>query len=183
MPGGIPLPRVPGPAREPQIDLEDWKRRQALAKLQPKRDEIREQIDFIRWVVDGDSEPKTPPLGYPDEPDPQTEELERLRAENEALRNRPPEIRTVEVEKIVERVVEVPAAVPEPVVEQEAEPLPDPLARLVPEDVEAAKRKQWLRDRYVELGHLVNGASTFGPPTDAVIREHQDLERYRGLFT
>lgn len=65
----------------------------------------------------------------------------------------------------------------------EGEPLPDTLARFVPNDVADAERKQWLRDRYVQLGHLVNGSSTFGPPSEAVIREHEELERYRGLFT
>lgn len=65
---------------------------------------------------------------------------------------------------------------------EEGEALPDTLARLVPETIEEAKRKKWLRDRWLELGHKVHAPNVFGV-TQAEIREHEELERYRGLFT
>jgi hypothetical protein len=67
MPGGLPLPRVPGPPQEPMIDMDDWRRRQAEAKLLPKRDELQEQIDLIRWIV-GDA-----PQAPAPEPEPEPE--------------------------------------------------------------------------------------------------------------
>jgi len=69
----------------------------------------------------------------------------------------------------------------EPVAE-EGEPLPDNLARLVPDSIQEAKRKEWLRARWLELGHKVHAPNVFGL-TPAEIREHEELERYRGLFT
>lgn len=79
-----------------------------------------------------------------------------------------------------EVVAETPPA--EPVETEEGEPLPDTLAAMVPETVAHAERKAWLQARHQYLSHLINGANTFGPPSEAVIREHQELERYRGYF-
>lgn len=65
----------------------------------------------------------------------------------------------------------------------EGEPLPDALARLVPDTVEQAAHKKWLHDRWMQLGHKIQAPHVFGAVSLAEIREHEELERYRGLFT
>lgn len=102
----------------------------------------------------------------------------------------PPERKTTDAELEQERNAHpeifsgtdsAPAAEPEPVAE-EGEPLPDTLARLVPDTIEQQARKKWLHDRWLELNHKVHAPKVFGVTT-AEIREHEELERYRGLFT
>ena len=76
-----------------------------------------------------------------------------------------------------------PPPAPEPA-EEESEPLPDALARLVPETIEQRAHKEWLRDQWQKLTHrLVDGGKSLPPLTEAERIEHQELERYRGLFT
>lgn len=88
-----------------------------------------------------------------------------------------------------------PAPIPEPVAEaapppppetsddkEDGEPLPDTLAAMVPESVAQKERKAWLRDRWQQLNHKIHGTNVFGAPSPAEVREHEELERYRGLF-
>lgn len=70
---------------------------------------------------------------------------------------------------------------PEP---EPGEPLPDTLARLVPQTVADMEHKEWLRLRWQELTHrLVDGGRSLPPLTDTERVEHEQLERYRGLFS
>lgn len=63
------------------------------------------------------------------------------------------------------------------------EPLPDALARLVPEGVEHARRIQYLREEWQRLTHKLMSPHVFGEMSEAERIQHQELERYRGLFT
>jgi hypothetical protein len=72
-----------------------------------------------------------------------------------------------------------PAPEPEP-----GEPLPDTLARLVPQTLADREHKEWLRLRWQELTHrLVDGGRSLPQLNDAERVEHEQLERYRGLFS
>lgn len=64
----------------------------------------------------------------------------------------------------------------------DAEPIPDPLARFVPHDVEDEQRKQFLRERLQFLTHKVIAPQVFGALSEAERVEHQELERYRGYY-
>lgn len=77
-----------------------------------------------------------------------------------------------------------PPSAPAPApVEMEDEPLPDTLARLVPQTVADREHKEWLRDHWRELTHrLVDNGKSLPPLSDAERTEHEQLERYRGLF-
>lgn len=77
--------------------------------------------------------------------------------------------------------VAAPPPPPDPIVE-EGEPLPDTLARLVPVSVETLERKTWLLARWQNLTHRIHAPDVFGPLSPAEVREHEELERYRGLF-
>jgi hypothetical protein len=71
-----------------------------------------------------------------------------------------------------------PAQEPEP-----GEPLPDTLARLVPQTLADREHREWLRLRWQELTHrLVDGGRSLPTLSDAERTEHEQLERYRGLF-
>lgn len=78
-----------------------------------------------------------------------------------------------------------PEAFPTPPAEivASAEPLPDQLAAMVPDGIDAQRQKTWLRDRWQELTHKLQSPRVFGPMSPAETREHEQLERYRGLFT
>jgi hypothetical protein len=72
-----------------------------------------------------------------------------------------------------------PAPEPEP-----GEPLPDTLARLVPQTLADREHREWLRLRWQELTHrLVDGGRSLPQLNDAERVEHEQLERYRGLFS
>ena len=72
---------------------------------------------------------------------------------------------------------------PAPPPEPEPEPLPDTLARLVPQTLAEREHKEWLRARWQELTHrLVDGGRSLVPLTNGERHEHEQLERYRGLF-
>lgn len=71
-----------------------------------------------------------------------------------------------------------PAPEPEP-----GEPLPDTLARLVPQSLADREHKDWLRARWQELTHrLVDNGRSLPQLNDVERVEHEQLERYRGLF-
>jgi hypothetical protein len=73
---------------------------------------------------------------------------------------------------------------PQPQVEFEHEPLPDTLARLVPQSLADREHREWLRLRWQELTHrLVDGGRSLPQLGDAERMEHEQLERYRGLFS
>jgi hypothetical protein len=75
-----------------------------------------------------------------------------------------------------------PPPAPPPVIVDE-EPLPDTLARLVPQTVADMEHRAWLRMRWQELTHrLVDGGKSLPTLSDAERTEHEQLERYRGLF-
>jgi hypothetical protein len=75
-----------------------------------------------------------------------------------------------------------PPPMPAPVIEEE--PLPDTLARLVPQTLADREHREWLRRRWQELTHrLVDGGRSLPQLGDAERMEHQQLERYRGLFS
>jgi hypothetical protein len=75
-----------------------------------------------------------------------------------------------------------PAPEPPPVIEEE--PLPDTLARLVPQSLADREHREWLRLRWQELTHrLVDGGRSLPQLGDAERIEHEQLERYRGLFS
>jgi hypothetical protein len=75
-----------------------------------------------------------------------------------------------------------PPPAPPPVIIDE-EPLPDTLARLVPQTVADMEHRNWLRMRWQELTHrLVDGGKSLPTLSDAERTEHEQLERYRGLF-
>ncbi len=76
---------------------------------------------------------------------------------------------------------EQPRDAPEP--DAAGEPLPDALARLVPADIEHERRMQYLRERWQQLTHKLMSPQAFGEMGAAERVEHQELERYRGLFT
>jgi hypothetical protein len=76
-----------------------------------------------------------------------------------------------------------PPAPPEPPPVIEEEPLPDTLARLVPQSLADREHREWLRLRWQELTHrLVDGGRSLPTLSDAERTEHEQLERYRGLF-
>jgi hypothetical protein len=76
-----------------------------------------------------------------------------------------------------------PPAPEPPPVELEHEPLPDTLARLVPQTLADREHREWLRLRWQELTHrLVDGGRSLPTLSDAERTEHEQLERYRGLF-
>jgi len=75
-----------------------------------------------------------------------------------------------------------PPPMPAPVIEEE--PLPDTLARLVPQTLADREHREWLRRRWQELTHrLVDGGRSLPQLGDAERTEHEQLERYRGLFS
>jgi hypothetical protein len=75
-----------------------------------------------------------------------------------------------------------PPPMPAPAIEEE--PLPDTLARLVPQTLADREHREWLRRRWQELTHrLVDGGRSLPQLGDAERMEHQQLERYRGLFS
>ena len=78
--------------------------------------------------------------------------------------------------------VDPPPQAPPPVITDE-EPLPDTLARLVPQTVADREHRDWLRMRWQELTHrLIDGGKSLPSLSDAERVEHEQLERYRGLF-
>lgn len=80
--------------------------------------------------------------------------------------------------------VEPPPAAPEPPPVIEEEPLPDMIARLVPQSLADREHREWLRLRWQELTHrLVDGGRSLPQLGDAERIEHEQLERYRGLFS
>ena len=75
-----------------------------------------------------------------------------------------------------------PPPMPAPAIEEE--PLPDTLARLVPQTLADREHREWLRRRWQELTHrLVDGGRSLPQLGDAERTEHEQLERYRGLFS
>jgi hypothetical protein len=85
-----------------------------------------------------------------------------------------------------ETVAPAPEPPPPPPPQQEpepGEPLPDTLARLVPQSLADREHREWLRLRWQELTHrLVDGGRSLPTLSDAERTEHEQLERYRGLF-
>jgi hypothetical protein len=76
-----------------------------------------------------------------------------------------------------------PAPAPPPTIIIDEEPLPDTLARLVPQTVADREHRDWLRMRWQELTHrLIDGGKSLPSLSDAERVEHEQLERYRGLF-
>jgi hypothetical protein len=115
----------------------------------------------------------------PPKPDPRIAEMQKRIAELEA---REPEVKIVEVEKIVERIVEVAAPAPEPDPEPETH-----FADLMLADETADDAKARLSQRLKELRHYliapeirVNEDGSLGL-TPAEQAELQDLERRQTL--
>lgn len=139
---------------------------------------VRETFeDAIAWMLN--NRKLAPTLKVVDAPDTVVEQLQRRIAELEA---RKPEVRIVEVEKIVERIVEVAAPVPEPDPEPETH-----FADLMLADETLDDAKARLSQRLRELRHYliapeikVNEDGSVGL-TGEEQAELQDLERRQTL--
>lgn len=128
----------------------------------PNPDYLQEQIDLIRWVVAEQLGVQALDTATTQarEANPElfsnTDTEAALRARIAELESRPPEIRTVEVEKIVERVVEVPAVVEEAAPVEPYTPdftlIPDALAKFAEADETADDFRKRLKRLWQRFG-------------------------------